>query len=149
SPEVYSHYLDVLVDRGFDAALVLPRLLEGLKDDSTAVRQRAAYNLGRLGPKAAAAVKPLAALLADKKQDEDLRGTAAQALGEIGPAAKAALPMLRSALQDEEPYVRQWAAFALGELGAEAKAALPRLQELLKDGDGNVRKAAERAIKKI
>jgi len=66
-----------------------------------------------------------------------------------GPAAKAALPALRAALQDGEPYVRQWAAFALGELGAEAKAALPRLHELLKDGDGNVRKAAERALKKI
>ena len=50
------HYLDELVDRGFDAALVTPRLLEGLKDDSLEVRQRAAFNLGRLGPKAPARV---------------------------------------------------------------------------------------------
>jgi HEAT repeat protein len=148
-PEVRGHYLDVLVESGIEAGVVTPRLVDGLRDDSAEVRQRAAFNLGRLGPKAVAAVKPLAALLADVKQDEDVRGTAAQALGEIGPAARAALPVLRAALGDEAAYVRQWAAFALGEFGAEARAALPRLRELLKDRDGNVRKAAATAVKKI
>jgi len=81
SPQVRGHYLDVLVEVGLDAGVVLPPLLGGLKDDDVEVRQRAAFNLGRLGPKAVAAVKPLAALLADPKEDGDLRGTAAQAAG--------------------------------------------------------------------
>jgi HEAT repeat protein len=148
-PDVRGQYLDVLLEAGLDAGVVLPRLLEGLRDDSVEVRQRAAFNLGRLGPKAADAVKPLAALLADAKEDEDVRGTAAQSLGEIGAAAKTALQALQAALQDEAAFVRQWAAFALGELGAEARAALPRLRELLRDPDGNVRKAAGTAVKNI
>jgi Uri superfamily endonuclease len=93
----------------------LQDLLQALSAGSDEHREAAAQALGRFG---AAAVEPLAALLAD--ESADLRWWAARALAEVGP--KGAVPLLAGALGDADPDVRACAALALGHIGDGAAA---------------------------
>ena len=124
----------------------MPALVEALKDKEWTVRQSAAEALGKIGPKAEAAVPALAEALKDK--NSVVRRIAAQALAQIGLPA---VPALAKALQDKETDIRLLAAVALGQMGLEAKgegeAALAEARR--KDDVDAVRKAAGEALQRI
>jgi HEAT repeat protein len=91
-------------------------------------RGLAAHVLGRLGPKAKAAVPALAKALADEQAPADVRREVILALAAIGPDALEAAGALEANLSDDDPLLRAPAAYALGRIGPAAKAALPKLQ---------------------
>jgi HEAT repeat protein len=108
------------------AATVVPVLIEGVKDQKHwAVRGRAIFALGEMGPAAKESVPALREGLKDKY--EDIRALAATSLGNIGAAAKAAVPDLRAALKDEDGGVREKAAKALEKIDKAEAAAAPSL----------------------
>lgn len=86
----------------------LPLLLRALQDDDAAVRWRAEFALGRLGPEGVPA-------LIDALRGPQRRG-AAFVLGPMGPHARSALPALREAAADPDPSVRLWAVHAIGQI---------------------------------
>jgi HEAT repeat protein len=134
-------------------------LVQQLRHPNPGVRGMAAEKLGEMGPAARAAVKPLAAALAD--EDLNVRYWAARALGEMAEQAGPAVPALVGALRTTLPGrglqgpmryyadVRAVSAEALGRIGAAARMALPALKEALDDGDQSVREAAAEAVKRI
>ena len=100
--------------------------------DDEYVRGGAAWALGRIGPKAAAAVPMLMETI--KSQGHlSLRRSSATALGGIGAAAKPAVAALEAALQDKDITVRVNAAVALWQIDRHAKA-VPALIEMLRQG---------------
>lgn len=119
-------------------------LIEGVRHKKIAVRNRALWALGLIGPDAKEAVGALAEALNDPAPD--LRVMAAYALGEMETAAKPAIPALCKALRDKNAKVRMQAALALRNIGADA---VPSLQELLKDDDTKVKVEALQAITQI
>ncbi|MFH2205046.1 MAG: HEAT repeat domain-containing protein [Elusimicrobiota bacterium] len=94
----------------------LPELLRLLRGGNALQRLRAADELGRIGPRAAAAVTLLERAARDK--NPRLRSSAVLALGNITAGTDAALKTLRRALNDEHLDVRYSAATALGRLGS-------------------------------
>ncbi len=126
--------------------------LARLNDTDPVERALAAHQLGKFGPGAAEAIKPLMQLLTDdtavllssylgggyRSSDATTPGEeAAQALAKIGHAAAAELIQ---ALKDPNPTVRRLAAKALGQLGD--LKSIPILLKLLEDSDRQVRAAA-------
>src|SRR5205823_4902352 len=87
-----------------------------LKGGDFGERQKAALALGKMGPKAKAAVPALIDALKDKK--DRVRRFSAKALGDVGPEAKAAVPALIEALRDDQ--VRAMAGYALKRIDPEA-----------------------------
>jgi HEAT repeat protein len=82
-------------------------LLEALRDEAPSVRKTAATNLGRLGPKAIAALPALTAATGDP--EVAVRKAAVGALGELGLAA---VPALALALNDESVSLQATEAIA-------------------------------------
>jgi HEAT repeat protein len=89
----------------------VPVLTNALRHANWHVRREAAVALGKIGDNRA--LEPLSAML---KQDPDsnLRANAAQALGKF--AWEEAIPALKSALDDEDLFVRELAAEALAKV---------------------------------
>jgi HEAT repeat protein len=88
----------------------IPILTKALAAPAGDRRRVAAYALGSMGPKAAAAATALAKAL--DHDDPATRQQAARALGKIGPEAKSAIPQLEKTLTDKIPAVRIEAALA-------------------------------------
>jgi HEAT repeat protein len=89
------------------------------KSGDTAVKQVAAFTLGRIRPSGAPgeqAVSALKAALGD--YDPNVREEAARALGEFGTDAQSALTELTATLLDPDLYVRFTAAESLGRIAA-------------------------------
>ena len=124
--------------------MVVPVLINALKDEDKNIRRNAAYALARIGKDAVPAL-----ITALKDEDSDVRSNAADALGKIGADAKEAVPVLITALKDEDNYVRSNAADALGNIGTGAKEAVPALITALKDEDYYVRTSTAEALGKI
>ena len=104
-------------------ATVVPVLIEGVKDQKHwAVRGRAIFVLGEIGPAAKESVPALCEALKDKY--EDIRALAAISLGNMGATAKPAVPELRAALKDEDGGVREKAAKALEKIDKATPALL-------------------------
>jgi len=122
---------------------------ERLADPDRRVRWYAVYALGKIGPASASSVEQLAALIADFKQYEYVRGGAAWALGRIGPRSAAAVPVLTDSLGSTLLSVRRNAALALGHIGEAAKPAVARLTEVLQDKDAEVRINAAASLWRI
>jgi HEAT repeat protein len=80
------HGIHALKERADQANVVVPALMEVLKDSDTFVRRDAAAALGEFGPDAKSAVPALLALQNDK---EPVRRAAADALEKIDPEAAA------------------------------------------------------------
>ena len=116
----------------------IDQLIRQMKDPDDSVRIKAAHALGRLGPKAKAAVPALIETLNDKKPRYTVRVAAAQALAEIGPDAEAAIPALIDILNDkQDPDADCYnAPRVLGKIG---KAAVPHLIEALKAKNSELR----------
>jgi len=102
----------------------LSDLLHTLATGSEESRETAALALARWG---AAAVEPLAAMLAEARAD--VRWWAARALAEVGGSD--ALPPLLACLADADPDMRACVALALGRIGE--GAAAPALAARLAD----------------
>jgi len=109
--------------------------------EDTAVRERAAEALGKIGD--ARAVEPLIATLKDS--DVGVRWTAAEALGKLGDAR--AIEPLIATLHHDNDRMHNSAAEALGKL-VDTLAVEP-LISALKDDDWRVRKAITELLGKI
>ena len=140
---VFVLFLSAGLSSGLEAAppAKVATLVRSLADVDPKVRERAAAELGRLGPAAHEAVEPLVAALGH--EDPYLRGAAAVALGRIGEAA---VPVLVRALGQNNAELRWSATIALGRVGAPAGRALPELIHLLADPSEHVRQAAAMAL---
>jgi beta-lactamase regulating signal transducer with metallopeptidase domain len=127
------------VQRG-DSVGVVAALIRALGDSVPAVREDAAYALGRR--EAAAAVEPLGARLA-RDPTPAVREMCAWALGQI--ANRSAVPALGAAAQrDSAESVRAMAVWALGQL--EDASAVPALVAVLRDASAEVRGRAAWAL---
>lgn len=73
-----------LPERKADAALVIPSLIEALKNESAEVRKGAAFGLGTFGEQAYDAIPALQT--AQRDRESDVRRAAAIALSYIDPA---------------------------------------------------------------
>jgi HEAT repeat protein len=113
-----------------------------LKSKERADRIRAANELGKLGPGAAAAVGALAQALADEVPE--VRNAAADALGKIG---KAAVATVGKALADRDRKVA--AARAVAGLGPHAASLTPAVVDLLRVGTLEANEAVRRALPAI
>jgi len=123
--------------------------IAALRSSSTSERLEAAEALGRLGAKAEAAARALAAALRNDAF-ATVRARAAWALGEIGADAREVVPALGVALGDCTPYVRKAAADALGRCGAKAADAARALAQCLRrDAEPSVREAVAAALGRI
>ena len=81
------HAVHALKGRVNEPNVVIPALMDALKDEDTFIRRDAARALGKFGPDAADAVRPLRILLTDK--EPSVRKAAAQSLQQIDPAVTA------------------------------------------------------------
>ena len=149
----------------------VPVLIGSLRDKEEGIRQQAAAELAKLGPKAKAAIPALGRALDDPnskvcnevalalgpmgkdgvpplveflKSKSKNREFAAKALGEIGPNAKAAIPVLGKLVDDSDEMLQSAATTALHNLGPEAR--LPALIGSLRDKNVEMRAKAARAL---
>jgi HEAT repeat protein len=158
--------------------ILLPVLLQALKDKDPGVRAAAPAVIAMLGAKAKSAVAGLTEALQDKEVDVKL--AAISALGELGPTAKdsanellaltsdkeffllepfvgaslasfgpGVVPVLTTALTDKSADRRRVAAYALGTIGSAASSATDALSKLLEHEDAQARQLAARALGKI
>ncbi len=129
-------------------AIALPQLISGLTHELALVRTEAANALGRIGPRADAAVPAL--VKAARDPDPTVRLAAIGALGEMGPvAAKDAAPVLSVLIDHTDPDLRRSAADAVGRMGASARGAIPALQQMQTLNDPIDRSMATIALVRI
>jgi HEAT repeat protein len=135
---------------GADVARRLVELIEGLDSDVERTRGISTFEIGKLGPVAAAAVPGLAELYA-VDANLDVRWSAAWGFGKMGGAAEPALPvLLRGLALDPDPDVRAQTAWALGRIVRDLESwkgpAAAALVEALADADSLVREEAAIAL---
>jgi hypothetical protein len=112
----------------------ISQLAAELGDPDMRTRLRAAEQLRRRGPAAAAAVPALIDNLGlGRGANQAINIAATNALLAIGP--RAALPPLIKALQDPDPEIAGGAAFTIAGFGPAAKPAMPALLEALRRPD--------------
>jgi hypothetical protein len=126
----------------------VPQLLEALKNQDVAERQKAAAALHSMGAKAKDAIPALREALKD--QDQDVQIWAALALVNNQEFDKSVVPVLVRALQKDNPVLRQVACLSLGlipYLESEKETVIPPLTQTAdKDANEDVRKAALSAL---
>jgi hypothetical protein len=126
----------------------VPQLVEALKGQDVADRQRAAAALHSMGARAKEAIPALREALKD--QDQDVQMWAALALVNNQEFDKTVVPVLVRALHKENPVLRQVACLSLGlipYLESEKETVIPPLtQTAEKDANEDVRKAALSAL---
>jgi HEAT repeat protein len=129
----------------------VPTLITQLKDTNPRVRWSAARGLAEVGPAARSAGDALSQVLADEREDIEVRKAAAAALGSIGSYAKQSIAALINILEKkgENPELRAAAAVALGMIGPDARAAVPVLVESLKDSNARLRAIVLVTLKRI
>jgi predicted component of type VI protein secretion system len=124
------------------------QLVEALKSQEVAERQRAAAALHSLGAGAKEAIPALREALKDR--DQDVQMWAALALVNNQEFDKTVVPVLVRALRNENPVLRQVACLSLGlipYLESEKETVIPPLSEAAdKDANDDVRKAALSAL---
>jgi len=126
----------------------VPQLVEALKSQDVAERQKAAAALHSMGAKGKEAIPALREALKD--QDQDVQMWAALALVNNQEFDKTVVPVLVRALQKENPVLRQVACLSLGlipYLESEKETVIsPLTQTAEKDANEDVRKAALSAL---
>lgn len=167
--------IDLLGERGEEAAAAVPRLADLLQDQSPLVRAHAARALGRIGGPAKSATERLVALVGD--DDAHVRRAAIRALRDIRPGAERVVPLFVKLMKGADDSVRihamdavaesgneampflveavkddaaaYWACLVISEIGADAEEAVPALTERLKDRRPEVRREAILALAAI
>jgi HEAT repeat protein len=122
------------------ATVVIPPLLQALRNESAQARRRAAVLLGRIGDLRAAG--DLITSLRDK--EEEVRKAAEEALTRFGSAVEG---HLIKALKDKAPEIRRAAACILGRIGS--LQAVEPLLGALQDPDEWVRAHAAEILRKV
>ncbi len=118
---------DSLIAVGGEAVDELVILLKDQFANDT-LRGRAAFILGKIGPKAEEATPAFIDIIRNDRSQFQLRINAITAIGEIGPKAWDAIEVLRKILQNEEDeYTKQITVSAIGGLGYRAEEAIPEL----------------------
>jgi len=111
------------------------RLLRDLAEPDDKVRERAAYELGKLRPTQAAWIERLIAAADD--EDPQVRRGAVWALGQVQAAHDQAVKKLLAVLaSDVVPTNRLEALHALGNLGRAAGEAVPAIEAVARGGRG-------------
>ena len=100
------------------ARVIVPVLVNQLKDPDAVVRCRAAFSLGRFAREPETVIPALINLLGDA--DYQPRRDAAHALGSFGQQARVAVEPLATLLKDKIAVVRTSAAKALKQIDPEA-----------------------------
>ncbi len=144
------HAKDSLIKMGNPAVY---KLIKILQDTSATLllKNRAAWVLKEMGPKAAIALPTIKSILKDSAANFDFRRTAIEICGSIGPDARETVPELIKFLNESrfESY-REAAASALGRIGPSAKDAVPHLIRLMKnDWNEAVRIKSQYALARI
>jgi HEAT repeat protein len=98
--------------------VIIPILIEETKSKYYWIHREAVSDLGRIGPRAKAALASITNALRD--EDPIIRVIAVSALKQIDPKTKAAVPVLVAALRVKDDTVRCWAAGAFAQFGEEA-----------------------------
>jgi HEAT repeat protein len=136
-PGIWSAYAIVQIDS--DDKTGIPYLIEQLEnfeDRHVQTRMAILRALGRVGPRAKAALPVLKEMMLDK--DQYLRMEVAYAVARIDPSNKIGFDILLTTLADVRKSDAASAAKQFGLMGAEAKAALPALIRALQAaGNGN------------
>jgi HEAT repeat protein len=128
---------------------VVPELTDAVKGTDITAATRAAFALGRIGPKAKAAVPTLSnTLKITPRENTLLRFRIAEALGLIGPDAKSAASSLIDALRSDDYRVRMGAEKALEAIGPDA-AMVPELIGVMKEENANGRIDASKVLAKV
>ena len=109
----------------------VPNLVQALRSDQDDLRIWSAYTLGRLGPKASAAVTALADLF--PSSNVTLRRVATRSLGEVHVDDAVVIELLAKLTSDDDVRVRQYAVDSLGQIGPSANAATGQLIDALDD----------------
>jgi HEAT repeat protein len=122
--------------------VLMPALMDSLKNKDALVRVNALVVLGQMGQAAKASIPEIARALQDK--DMGVRMEAVLTLGEMGPAAKSTIPALLGALKDDElRLLEPLVSVTLGNIGA---SAVPALTKALGDKDARQRRTAAYAL---
>ena len=113
--------------------LLVPVLLEALRNADPRLRAKAAENLGLMVPECAKVVSGLLSVLDDP--DPEVRVKAVSSLGLLESEAEAAIPaLLHIVTQSKDGCVRRQSALALGRIGTRnPDAVMPALLEALRD----------------
>jgi HEAT repeat protein len=127
-------------------------LAKSLESKDAGERESALYALRQIGPKAAAATRPLYRRMQADNSFDSL--AAAWALVRVAPGnakiAEALVPKLSGSLNNADEVVRLESAAALGEMGAAAKGAAKDLEHTSKnDSSDSVRETAAEALKQV
>lgn len=120
----------------------LPALVRALRqDESSVVRQAAAFALGAYRPPSPAVIDALMETL--RGRDPRLKTAVATTLSRLGEESEAVVRGLVEALGSEDPRTRQSAVIVLERIGPPAAAAIPAVaQRLREDPDERVRRFA-------
>ncbi|MCP4602254.1 MAG: HEAT repeat domain-containing protein [Proteobacteria bacterium] len=114
--------------------LALPHLIEALTDEDTRLNRNAASIIGRIGPKAKAAVPDLVLAL-ENSEDTAFRVYTAKSLGKIADMDTSAVPALEKASKDSSKKVAK-----------EAKQALKKIKK--RDAKKRKKKKKKKSKKK-
>jgi HEAT repeat protein len=127
----------------------LPQLVALLKEGKERATDRAAIALliGRIGPRAVAAL-PVLTRLAREDADAEVRKQSLYAASRIGGDSEAAA-LFQAALVDPDEDIRKMAVLRLGGLGATASPAVPSLVKSLDDESAVVRKYAAQSLGRL
>lgn len=127
----------------------IPTLIAAMNANGQKLNYKAARALGKMGPKAQAAVPELVKILKDKKRDIFLRGVVAESLGEIGSIDEKTITDLKEMVENRELSPEERIVFveALSKLKAKnLMALLPSLYSLMNCPEAHERTAAQTAI---
>jgi HEAT repeat protein/S1-C subfamily serine protease len=123
----------------------LPMLVPMLKHKEIEGRIGAARAIGKIGPEARTAIKPLIDALANA--NPLLRKAIIDTLATFNADAKDSIPEIEKCLRGGDKEVRRSALVALGNMGVESKTAVPAIADCCKDFD--LRKDAMATLVKI
>lgn len=131
-------------------AEMLNRLRSSDAASNAASRLAAVQVLAVIGPDAEDAASPLAEIIRNGQEPQDLRLEALRTLGQIGSGAKVAVRYLALLLaEDPNSEIRSFAARALGSMGINAREELKTLIGALKDVSPAVRQEAAVVLQRL
>lgn len=131
----------------------VPELIQAVDDDNEDVQDIAIRALGNIGSEAKAAKPKLLAILRNKQESDQIRGSAARALSRMKKYGQSAIPILVNILEDKQSSeeLAEDAVRALGDMEKYALEAIPVLIKIWEDkhNDSYLAYTAASALEKI